>query len=51
VYSLKEYLRGLGLTSGEAKVWVSRVKNEKSVPIPNVMMPLRALGQYGYGNS
>lgn len=47
--ALKRYLAGLGIEQEEVKVWVKRVKAERSVPIPRVMMPLNYLADYGYG--
>ncbi len=49
--SLRKHLIGLKFGERQAKALVVRVKTEKSVPVPNVMMPFEQLPRYGYGTS
>jgi hypothetical protein len=49
--ALRKHLLGLNFGEVETKALIARVKTERSVPIPNVMMPFEQLPQYGYGTS
>jgi hypothetical protein len=49
--SLRSHLISLNFTKEQAKRMIEKVKAEKSVPIPNVTMPMEQLFQYGYGTS
>jgi hypothetical protein len=49
--SLSSHLLSLNFASEQVKVLTKQVKRERSVSIPNVMMPLHHLPQYGYGTS
>lgn len=49
--SLRSHLISLNFTKEQARRMIEKVKAERSVPIPNVMMPLKQLSQYGYGTS
>jgi hypothetical protein len=47
--ALKSHLVELGLREKVAESWLERVRAERAVPIPNLMMPLEYLVHYGYG--
>jgi hypothetical protein len=46
--SLERYLVEWGFTSENAKGWIQKLKADKSVSIPNVMMPAERVGPYGF---
>jgi hypothetical protein len=48
---LRRHLQSLNFTQEQAKALINEVKRERSVPIPNVMMPLKHLAEYGFGTS
>ena len=49
--SLSSHLLSLNFTSERVKAVTKQVKRDRSASIPNVMMPLQHLPQYGYGTS
>jgi hypothetical protein len=46
--SLERHLVEWGFTSENAKGWIQKIKADKSVSIPNVMMPAERVGPYGF---
>lgn len=46
--ALKRHLIEVGFRDEDAKAWMRKVKSDRSVPIPNVMMPMPYLESYGY---
>jgi hypothetical protein len=47
VDSLERYLVCLGFSDDDARAWVARASAERSVSIPNVIMPEPELGRCG----
>ena len=46
--SLERYLVEWGFISENAKGWMQKLKADRSVSIPNVMMPAERVGRYGF---
>jgi hypothetical protein len=46
--TLEGYLREWGFTQDNAKGWINKLRADKSVSIPNVMMPAERVGPYGF---
>lgn len=46
--SLEHYLIGWGFKLENARGWIQKLKIDKSVSVPNVMMPAEAVGPHGF---